>query len=203
MITDRIRDVYVCYRTTGQPEGTVSLTRLRDRRDNVVPGANDMLLAFEGGTGDKGEPGQPASQSLMGFVLFRSAPDGGSYDVHIAFRGSRSGSGGRAALQALSDTGAAGNPDWITDLGYNLVDAPHITKTGRVSRGMARSMRSILPQLVYCLEYGAASKAGVSPGTIYVTGHSLGGALASTSRALYSWATSTGPQVRGKRCRPH
>jgi len=71
--------------------------RGRDRRRHgSVSGARDVLLVFEGGTGDKGDPGQPSSQSLMGFVLLRHAPTGDHYDVHVTFRGNRSGSAGRA-----------------------------------------------------------------------------------------------------------
>lgn len=197
-ITDRIAAVHVCYRTAGQPEGTVSVTRLPDRRNGAVADARDVLLAFEGGTGDKGEPGQPASQSLMGFVLLRSAPTGESYDVHIAFRGSRSGSSARAALQANFTSAASGNPDWITDLGYNLVEAPQIATTGLVSRGMARSMRSLLPQLMHCLEQVAVSKAGVLPGNIYVTGHSLGGALAQHFTSAMLMGDDFGPTGQGQ-----
>ena len=94
-ITGQIRDVYMCYRETGQPEDEVAIVPVpvAPRSGERAADARDVLLAFEGGTGDKGEEGQPASQSLMGFVLLRNWADGsGKYDVHIAFRGSRSGS---------------------------------------------------------------------------------------------------------------
>jgi len=180
-ITGQIRDVFVSYRKIGNPEGAPTLDRIVPGRKDSAANANDILLAFEGGTGDKGEPGQPASQSLMGFVLLRSKP-GGHYDVHIAFRGSRSGSGARALLQAFDTDDAAGNPDWITDLGTDRIaagqGAEHITTTSAVSRGFARSMKSILPQVFDCLEKTADLRQGASPDNIYVTGHSLGGALA-------------------------
>ena len=180
-ITGRIKHVYMCTRPSGQAQGAVTIEQIRPRRDDADPTASDVLLAFEGGTGDKGEPGQPASQSLMGFVLLRNQA-GGAYDVHIAFRGSRSGSGPRALLQAFSADDAAGNPDWITDLGYDRrgadQGAAHISTTGAVSRGFARTMQSILPPLSRCLVEVAGIKRGAAPNNIYVTGHSLGGALA-------------------------
>ena len=83
-------------------------------------GAADLLYAFEGGTGDKGLAGEPHSQSLMGYVLMRWKGEH-DYDVHVVFRGSRSGTASRALLEALSDEDARGNPDWITDMGYDLL----------------------------------------------------------------------------------
>jgi hypothetical protein len=180
-ITGRIKDVFVSYRKAGSPEGTLSLDRIVPERDDSAEDADGILCAFEGGTGDKGEPGQPASQSLMGFVLLRTKP-GDHYDIHIAFRGSRSGSGARAMWESFSDNKASGNPDWITDMGFDRVvpgkGAEHITTTSAVSRGFARSMKSILPQVFNCLNKAADMKPGVGPDNIYVTGHSMGGALA-------------------------
>lgn len=181
-ITGEIRDVFMCYRNTGQQEGAVAVERVTSGRGKPAVGARNVVLAFEGGTGDKGEAGQPPSQSLMGFALLRYNKGLDSYDLHIAFRGSRSGSVFRAAKQALSDGEATGNPDWITDLGYNHIGpntgASHISTVGTVSRGFATSMKSILPQLFACLGKAAKIVSNSSPENIYVTGHSLGGALA-------------------------
>jgi len=181
-ITEQIREVHMCYRMTGRPEGEVAVERVASNHSARASGARDVLLAFEGGTGDKGEAGQPASQSLMGFVLLRYLPDSNKYDIHIAFRGSRSGSLQRSVRLGISTTQARGNPDWITDLGYDYIHpsggAGHITTTGSVHRGFAQSMKSILPQVFGCLGKAAALAPSFQPNNIYVTGHSLGGGLA-------------------------
>lgn len=199
-ITGQIRDVYVCYRPAGAASSGRSFDRVPDRHNGRTADARDILLAFEGGTGDKGEAGQPASQSLMGFVLARQKSAGG-YDLHIAFRGSRSGSAGRAVREAFSDGGATGNPDWITDLGYNRLTSGegggHISTVGAVHRGFARSMKSILPNLMHCLNKFAGLKKGVSPDNIYVTGHSLGGALAQDFVAAIHLGNQYGPAGTG------
>lgn len=181
-ITNEIRDVHMCYRKTARPAGEVAIERVVSNRSLRASGGRDVLLAFEGGTGDKNEGGQPASQSLMGFVLLRHLPDSKEYDIHVAFRGSRSGSLSRAVRQGISTTNARGNADWITDLGFDLTDATSaagdITKIGKVHRGFAQSMKSILPQVFGCLGKAASLVPGLRPRNIYVTGHSLGGGLA-------------------------
>jgi hypothetical protein len=178
-ITGRIRDVYVSARATGTSD--VVVAHLVPGRNDADDDAADVLCVFEGGTGDKGETGQPALYSLMGFVLARDTHDGG-YDVHVTFRGSRSGDALRAVTGAFSDKEASGNPDWVTDLGWDAVSAStgagDITKTGGVHRGFARSMRYELPTAFACLDTIAQLRGGAAPTNIYVTGHSLGGGLA-------------------------
>lgn len=199
-ITGQIDDVYVCYRKIGQPLSNVAIDKLPAPDSGPAPGASDTLLAFEGGTGDKGERERAASQSLMGLILVRNTP-GGGYDLHVAFRGSRSGSGSRAIAQAFSTKKASGNPDWITDLGYNRLtsdaDAARISRIGSVHRGFARSMKFILPNLFRCLTEVATLRKGASPGNIYVTGHSLGGALAQNFVAAMLLGNKYGPDGTG------
>ena len=201
-ITGQIRDVYMCYRRTGRPEGDVAVAHVVSDRGAAYSGARDVLLAFEGGTGDKGELGQAASQSLMGFVLLRFLPGSGAYDVHIAFRGSRSGSVARAALKANFTAFASGNPDWITDLGWFRIGpeegASTITTTGQVHRGFATAMTQTLPQAFACLDRGARLARGQAPRNVYVTGHSLGGGLAQHFVSAVILGNRYGPDGAGQ-----
>jgi hypothetical protein len=175
-ITRRIRDVYVSARPMGSDGMTVALTQVPPGRVDSDPDASDVLCAFEGGTGDKGIAGYPASYSLMGYVLARDTGDGG-YDVHVQFRGSRSGSAWRAVTQALSEAEAAGNPDWITDLSWDKIRLEEVSAVGGLDRGFAHAMVQALPGAFQCM-LAIGEQRGTPPTAIYVTGHSLGGALA-------------------------
>lgn len=193
-ITHWIRDVYVSARPIGGA-GSVELTQVVPGRVDADADATDVLCAFEGGTGDRGEAGQPPSYSLMGFVLVRDT--GSGYDIHITFRGSRSGSAFRAATDALSSDAAKGNPDWITDLGWDTISARDITTIGGVHRGFAHSMQSILPGAFQCLAKAAELRGGAPPANIYVTGHSLGGGLAQDFTSAVLLGDEYGPDGGG------
>lgn len=102
-ITKQIKKVFVAYRKPDGPDAGVVLEELpaRPKAGDLAPNANDVLFCFEGGTGGKGENGQSHSYSLMGYVLLRWVSDE-DFDIHIVFRGSRSGSVSRALVEALS-----------------------------------------------------------------------------------------------------
>jgi hypothetical protein len=199
-ITGRLLDVYVAYRPIGGDASAVVIDRVIPNRIDADADATDILIAFEGGTGDKGEADQPHSQSLLGFVLARSRGGDAGYDLHVAFRGSRSGAAGRAFFQALSTGNATGNPDWITDLGFRLINdeagAGHITTDGKVARGFATSIGSTLPTMFAGMEMLGGIMDG-PPTNIYVTGHSLGGALAQHFTSAVLLGDQYGPNGTG------
>lgn len=200
-ITDPIRDVYMCSKPPGGPESAISIDRVKVSAPAPKPDARDVILAFEGETGDKGEPGQAGSQSFLGFALVRHWPGSDKFDVHISFRGSRSGSAGRAFIQALSDRRAKGNPDWITDLGYDMLDAGEvrdsITTQGEVFRGFAQSMHDSSPRIFGCLDHVSTLFPGRAPERVFVTGHSLGGGLAQNFVSSVLMGDTYGPAGAG------
>lgn len=200
-VTRNIGKVYVCMRKNGGSVDDVILLPLAIRGGTGNGTGRDVLLAFEGDTGDKGEPNQPSSQSLLGYVLLRNLPLGEGYDVHIAFRGSRSGSAERAALQAIKTTDATGNPDWITDLGFRHLQPSdgggHVSTIGKVSRGFAKSTELTCARIFRCLREVDAIKSGKPPRNITVTGHSLGGALAQHFVSAVLLGDSYGPSGTG------
>jgi hypothetical protein len=112
----------------------------------------------------------------MGYVLARDT-GGGNYDVHVAFRGSRSGSAWRAVTDALGEAESSGNPDWITDLSWDKIHLDEVSTIGGVDRGFAHSIVYALPGVFQCMSKLAELRAG-TPSAIYITGHSLGAALA-------------------------
>ncbi len=115
--------------------------------------ATDLLYCFEGGTGAIGgakDQKKYASWSMMGFVLARevsrtelnitaNAAIPELYDIHIVFRGSRSGD--LRPKEAITDE--KGNPDWVTDGDFfEKVRDPEISKFGRVCRGFGTSIKT-------------------------------------------------------------
>ena len=198
-ITDQIAQVDMCYRPAGSGTNTTTIQTVARAGRFAAPGARDHLIAFEGETGDKGERGQPGSQSMMGFVLKRFVLGTEEYDIHIVFRGSRSGEVLRTAFAAFSESQAEGNPDWITDLGFNLVGpaqgAAAVSSVGRVHRGMARSIQSMFPKITAVLARLATP--GRSPRHITTTGHSLGGGLALHFASAVLSGNRLGPRGQG------
>jgi hypothetical protein len=196
-ITHNISDVSMCYRPSRSTEEAIQISHVARSTSANARGARDQLIAFEGETGDKNEPGQPGSQSMMGYVLKRQIAGSADYDVYVVFRGSRSGEPVRAARQALSGTGAKGNPDWITDLGYDFVQAPDISQVGTLHRGLVRSVQSMLPKIIGALSEIADGAQGRKPRRISMTGHSLGGGLALQTASAILLGNALGPDGIG------
>lgn len=192
-IADRIATVHMCSYNAGGagPDGlaapATTLTQVAQNPQGGLGGARtDRLFCFEGGTGRI--INTPSNMSLMGCILDRQTPAG--YDVHIAFRGSRSGSGGRAMGQGLV---SKGNPDWVTDMDFNTVVQDNEFSTyGSVCRGFSRSVKTMLPAIIACLQQ-IHNLRGAAPQNIWVTGHSLGGALATQFTTAMTLGTTRGP----------
>jgi hypothetical protein len=181
-ITDRINKVYM---VGYDPARNPLLCEIQALRPASVPAGTDWLYCFEGGTGGIPRNDKVPAWSMMGLVLVREddaahvlpgAPR--PYDLYIVFRGSRSGD--PRAITAL--TTERGNPDWVTDMDFGfgsgtVTNIPEISAIGSVSPGFAASVHTMLPTIIECLEHIQANKPN-APRTIYVTGHSLGAALA-------------------------
>lgn len=190
VITDRIEKVYaVRYSERNGPDSNRSAVdglqnALYDQRPTTVkslttPTATDWLYCFEGGTGaieDKGKTRTYPVWSMMGFVLVEK--DGSNYNLHIIFRGSRSGQ-----LRPVEAFREKGNPDWVTDLDStglptSQLSDPEISSKGKVNRGFRTSIKTMLPLIMECLKQ-IQRQTNKAPSKIYVSGHSLGGGLAS------------------------
>jgi len=190
-ITDRIASVAMCsYQAgAGNPNNATAAAQIQApvaRPLGIGGGGADRLYDFEGGTGTIN--GTPNVWSLMGCVLERH--HGGTYDVHIAFRGSRSGSGARALTYGLA---GKGNPDWVTDMDFNtVVQDNYFSVHGSVCRGFSRSVKTSIPSILTILQHIHAQN-GAPPANIYVTGHSLGGALATQFATAMVLGTTHGP----------
>ena len=178
-VVDPIGDVAVCQygaHRDGRPiDPTITVVA-----DQKHPDATDRLYAFEGATGAL--DGQPPAWSLMGIVLERHHALG--YDVHVAYRGSQSGSAHRAAYQGF--VRERGNPDWVTDMEFLENSADHrISRSGEVVGGLRDSVLTTFGSLMRCFEDIADRNDG-APSSLTMTGHSLGGALATQAAAAFS-----------------
>src|SRR6185312_13476921 len=91
---------------------------------------------------------------------------------------------------------AAGNPDWITDLSWDKLQLPEISTVGGVDRGFAYAMTYALPGAFQCMSTIAQLRA-TAPDEIFVTGHSLGGALAQHFASAVLLGNAYGPAGAG------
>ncbi|MET0406051.1 MAG: hypothetical protein ABW123_26780 [Cystobacter sp.] len=124
---------------------------------------------FQGRTGMTQNHPNSGWPSYLGAVLY----DPTARELYIVFRGSRSGDGTRALLSA--QTKSRGSPDWVTDM--NHLKAVQVSKYGgsTLAAGFHYAYESCVTSLKAAYQWAVQ---GTQPQTVYVTGHSLGGALA-------------------------
>jgi len=212
-VTDRINRVSMVrygtggaapwpYQKSNQPQPAIVVDPIHAARPALAalrqpayqaPPATDLLYCFEGGTG--GTEQDPPLWSMMGYVLARVEMINNLpvYDVFIVFRGSRSGK-----LRKIQSWRGMGNPDWATDLGITQDDVRDdvISRNGSVVPGFRSSLKTILPTLVRSLA-DIQQVRNTPPRHIYVTGHSLGGALAAQFASAMLVGTEYGPNGTG------
>lgn len=124
---------------------------------------------FQGRTGMTQNHPRSGWPSYLGAVIH----DPTAQTAYILFRGSRSGDGTRALVGA--QTKSRGSPDWVTDM--NHLKAVEVGKYNRstLACGFYYAYESCTQSLEAAYRYAVN---GATPRAIYITGHSLGGALA-------------------------
>ena len=155
------------------------------RADNAEPvkayenaGQDDSIdmYMFSGVTGETDK--HAGVRSTMGYVGYNRH----TKEITVTFRGSRSGSAEKGAVNGLYY--GEGNPDWVTDmqLAGDLSENPEILKGGQVAEGFANTYLSCRPEIIGIMQRIRESdtpKQDDPKPTLVTTGHSLGGALAS------------------------
>ncbi len=161
------------------PEFTSKIGRiiLPDGTQKEYPPKTDQddsidIYPFEGKTGVTKK--QEGFSSPMGYVAY----DRKTKEITVVFRGSRSGGGlaGTAASAAWSD---AGSPDWVTDLQMTPEEFNELSPDGKFQPGFARTYLSCRPGIIEAIGKIKESDPDAEQ-TLVTTGHSLGGALATT-----------------------
>lgn len=174
-ITSRIVRIEI-YNNDGQVRSTDYATTNNNNN-------RDVIYCFIGKTGGSLREPLRSQNSLMGFVLKRYHDDRSpNFDLHIVFRGSRSGKLLSTLASAIPIGPRTGNPDWCTDTNNdnNQIiqeiggDVPGIHPV----KGFARSMIDTFPSIVRCLNAAIPDNDIPNLDEIYIAGHSLGGALA-------------------------
>jgi hypothetical protein len=137
----------------------------------IVTGASGSKRCchFQGMTGMTRSHPRDGWPSWLGACIY----DSRDRTMVVVFRGSRSGSGGRALAQAELES--VGNPDWVTDM--NHLKGVAVSRLGDAVLACGfwyayESCRTSLEAAFYeALHHGELEK-------VFFTGHSLGGALA-------------------------
>lgn len=124
---------------------------------------------FQGKTGMTQTHPTAGWPSWMGACIY----DPTNKTMVVVFRGSRSGSGGRALAQAQAKS--AGNPDWVTDMNHLKGVEVERLRNATLSCGFWYAYESCVPSLEAAFH---AALGGGQLEQVFYTGHSLGGALA-------------------------